>query len=129
MKHEDLLIPLVGTLWACATLVFSVTLEANKIRDRVLRGKDETGALDLEFRKHLKNNDWLPYSVFVGLGCLGFGTFAAMTPYLLDCVEAQKAAKPITYMVAISAVAMGFAWTPSAIKDWRAMNKALTIES
>jgi len=46
MESKGLLFPLMGALRACANLILTVTAEANKIRDRVIMGRDGERELD-----------------------------------------------------------------------------------
>jgi hypothetical protein len=125
MEPKDLLFPLIGALWACGNLIFTVTVEANKIRDRVIIGRDGEHALDLEFRKHLMRNDWRPYSRFVTVASLGFGALAVCSPYLLSDSAQRASAQPIALLVGVASFLMGACWIPAAFRDWNAMKRAI----
>lgn len=123
MDARDLLFPLVGALWACGNLLFNAMVEANKIRDRVILGRDGNLNLDLEHRKLMIKNDWLPIAAFVSFACLGFGVFAFWSTYLLN--DNQSRARPIAICVGIALVLMGAVWTPAAYRDLTAMRRSI----
>jgi SNF family Na+-dependent transporter len=125
MESKDLLFPLIGALWACANLIIAVTVEANKIRDRVIIGRDGEHALDPEFRKHLMCNDWLPYSGFIAVASLGFGALAVVSPYLLSESAQRASARPIALFVGVASFLMGACWIPASYGDWNAMKRAI----
>jgi hypothetical protein len=123
MYAKDLLFPLVGALWACGNLLFNAMVEANKIRDRVILGRDGNLTLDLEYRKLMIKNDWLPIAAFVSFACLGFSVLAFWSTYLL--IDNQVSARPLTIFVGIASVLMGAAWTPAAYRDLTAMRRSI----
>jgi len=124
MEPKDLLFPLIGALWASGNLIFSVMVEANKIRDRVILGRDGNLTFDIEHRKMMIRNDWLPFAAFVTFACLGFGTLAFGSPYLLAKTD-QASAWPIAILVGVASVLMGLIWTPSAYRDLTAMRRSI----
>lgn len=98
-------------------------VEANKIRDRVILGRDGNLTFDLEHRKLMIKNDWLPIAAFVSFACLGFGVLAFWSTYLLN--SDQASARPIAIFVGIASVLMGAVWTPAAYRDLTAMRRSI----
>ena len=123
MEPRDLLFPLIGALWASGNLIFNVMVEANKIRDRVILGRDGNLTFDTEHRKLMIKNDWLPFAAFVTFACLGFGALAFWSPYLLK--SDQASARPIAILVGVASVLMGAIWTPAAYRDLIAMRRSI----
>jgi hypothetical protein len=125
MESKDLLFPLIGALWACANLIITVTVAADKIRDRVILGHDGEHRLDLEFRKHLMCNDWLPYAMFAAVACVGFAVLAVYSPCLLSETAQRDNAQFIARLVGGASAGMGACWMWAACGDWRAMKRAI----
>ena len=123
MQPEHLLFPLIGALWASGNLIFTVMVEANKIRDRVILGRDGNLTFDVEHRKLMIRNDWLPFAAFITFACLGFGALAFWSPYLLE--KGQATAWPIAIMAGVASVLMGAIWTPAAFRDLTAMRRSI----
>jgi hypothetical protein len=125
MEPKDLLFPLIGALWAFGNLILTVTFEANRIRDRVIIGRDGEHTLDPEFRKHLMSNDWIPYAIFVTVACLGFGVLAVWSPHLLSDPAQRASAQPIALFVGFASFFLGACWILTACRDLIAMKRAI----
>src|SRR5438128_1939922 len=69
LEVKDLLLPLVGALWAWGGLILPLVLELNKIRDRVL-GMDPAVQLKPEHRLLLLENDWIMLGWFLVFFCI-----------------------------------------------------------
>jgi len=122
METKDLLLPLIAALWGCTTLVFSATIELNKIRDRVILGQDAGQPIPPEHQKHIMHNDWKPMTACIIFVCLSFSALAASSPWLLT--QRTLEASLIAGGVAVFSAFMGLIWIPAARADWRAMNTA-----
>ena len=125
LHPKDVLLPLIGALWACATLLFSVTTHCNSIRDRVILGRDGTMDIPMSHRVHLMHSDWLPYALLVTLVCVGFSTLAACTPRMVSNAAQRSIARPIAIFVSVGTAVMALAWVPSAFSDWFYMRDTL----
>ena len=120
---KDVLLPLVGAMWACASLIYTVTKDLNTMRDKVVTGFADGAWLTLPHRDHMMVADWLPYAISVFIVCIGFGCFALWVPTLLPATAASKRAKPVSRFVACFAFIIIIVWAPGAIRDWRLMQQ------
>jgi hypothetical protein len=125
MHAKDLLLPLVGTVWACATLALAVTKELNILRDKVIFGHHAHPLLSVDHRRLVMHNDWLPLACFTVLLCICFGVVAFLSPWLLDDGERNLVVIFTAWSVAVFVTMIGLVWVPTGLKDWRTMKKAV----
>jgi hypothetical protein len=129
MEVKDLLLPLVGALWACASLVLPLVQELNRIRDKVLTGFDGTIVLKTEHRLLLLENDWCMLGAFVVVLCIAFGVIAGASPLLLAPPRRSRMVWIIAGFVALVATGTGVLWATTSPPDYRAMRKAIAASA
>ena len=125
LHPKDLLLPLIGALWACSTLVFSVATYCDVIRNRVILGRDGAIKLPMDYREHIITHDWVPYACLVALICIGFSTLAAYAPRLLDQPEHRRTARPIALFISVTTAIYAIVWIISIPGDYSLMRAAI----
>lgn len=128
IEPKDLLLPLIGALWACATLVLSLTLELNKLRDKILVGSDGGCVLGPEHRLLMIESDWIPLGwLVVGL-CFAFGAMACAMLFLMSKEDrSHLAIRAVVLIVVLVSFSSGVAWKITSYRDLAAMRKELTL--
>ena len=124
-----MLLPLVGALWAFASLILPLVIERNRIRDKVLTGSDGGLALDLDRQNLLLYNDWKPLGGFLVFLCFAFGLICVLAPHLLSKAHRGRPVWAIVSIITIVTWGTGFLWCFTAPPDYRAMRLAIAKRS
>ena len=122
---KDLLLPLVGALWAFTTLAVTMVLAINSIRDKIITGFDAGNHLTLAHRQLLYENDYGPLGDALVLASLLFGVFCGITIFL---IRRPLRRWPVVGAILFTAgvpIAMAIFWRWTAPKDRQAMEIAL----
>lgn len=127
MDAKDMMLPLVAALWACGTLVFTVTRELNAIRDKVLGIGNSISASPLtkEQIKVLIYHDWIPLYMAVVIIAVIFCAVACISPLLVESKQRSKPVWIVAILVAVYSAFMAGASLYGAHADWKVMCSAL----
>lgn len=119
---NNVILPLLAALWACTSLVFTVTKELNAIRDRVIWGENGKPLPDGQ-GEHLMRNDWFPMCICIICVCVGFSGLSAAMPFMIPDSQTSGSIA-VCLCVAGFSFLMAAAWIPSGRRDWKAMESA-----
>lgn len=125
MNHLDLLFPLVGALWACATLNLHVTRYLNEIRNVVIIGEFEGSKIDREIVSHMTKSDWFSMYTFIVAVDIAFGFLILLSPFLINSDERTFITWVLCIIVSAIPIAMGVLWFWHGLADYKIMKRAV----
>ncbi len=126
--HSQVVIffPLVGALWACATLTLNVTQHLNRIRDVVLTGLLNGKPISVRHANIMIDSDWVSMFGFIVSVNMAFGILICLCPLLIDRNTRSKVAWWLCAVVSAIPIVMGILWLWFGLKDLTELYNAVS---